>query len=170
VVFALWNGEEEGLLGAARYARSPVPARPIVANINLDMVGRAEDIPNGDPRLSGFRPTRAGDNANALHLIGYSMAPDLARIVDRANATVRLNLKREYDRGAQSLLRRSDHWAFLQRGIPAIYLTTGLHPDYHTPADDAERIDFAKLERIAQLAARAAWMTAEGDAPRLATR
>jgi hypothetical protein len=45
-----------------------------------------------------------------------------------------------------------------------------LHPDYHTPDDDTERIDFAKLERITELACRAAWMAADGDAPRFKAR
>ena len=47
-----------------------------------------------------------------------------------------------------------------------MFLTTGLHPDYHTPDDDTDRIDFAKLERITELAVAAAWMAADGDAPR----
>jgi hypothetical protein len=42
-----------------------------------------------------------------------------------------------------------------------------LHPDYHTPDDDVERLDFGKLERIARLAARAAWLAADGPAPRM---
>jgi hypothetical protein len=47
-----------------------------------------------------------------------------------------------------------------------VFLTTGLHPDYHTPDDDTGRIDFAKLERITELASRLAWMAADGDATR----
>ena len=53
--------------------------------------------------------------------------------------------------GAQNLVQRSDQWPFLAHGIPAVFLTTGLHPDYHTPQDDTDRIDFAKLERVARL-------------------
>jgi hypothetical protein len=37
------------------------------------------------------------------------------------------------------VVRRSDNWPFLQHGIPAVFLTTGLHPDYHTPDDDTAR-------------------------------
>lgn len=170
VIFALWNAEEQGSLGAEQFVATPVPARPIVAHINLDMVGRAEDVDPADPRLYGFRRTTAARNANVLHLLGYSYSPDLARIVDRANASVRLKIKKEYDRGAQNLLQRSDHWPFLKRGVPAIFLTTGLHSDYHTPADDPERIDFPKLERITELVGRAAWLAADGAAPRFRGR
>ena len=67
-------------------------------------------------------------------------------------------------------MRRSDHWPFLLHGVPAVFLTTGLHPDYHTPDDDTDRLDFGKLERIAELTARAAWMAADGDAPKMLPR
>jgi Peptidase family M28/PA domain len=171
VVFALWNGEEKGSLGAEYYAAAPVPARRVVANLNLDMVGREEDIPDpDDSRFQGFAKTSAAQNTNVVHLLGYSYSPDLAAIVERANDTVRLTIKEDYDRDSQGLLHRSDNWPFLEHGIPAVFLTTGLHPEYHTPDDDTERIDFAKLERIAELACRAAWMAADGDAPRLKTK
>ena len=167
VVFALWNGEEKGSLGAEFYVVHPQPARRIVANINLDMVGRDEDIPDpDDPRYHGFARTRAADNTNVVHLLGYSYAPDIARAADVANEPTHLVVKQDYDRDSQGLVRRSDNWPFLQHGIPAVFLTTGLHPDYHTPDDDTARIDFAKLERITEFAARLAWLTANGEAPR----
>jgi Zn-dependent M28 family amino/carboxypeptidase len=168
VVFALWNGEEKGELGAEFYAGAPVPARRVIANLNLDMVGREEEILDpDDPRFQGFARTSAGQNTNVVHLLGYSYSPDLAATVQQANDTIRLTIKEDYDRDAQGLLHRSDNWPFLEHGIPAVFFTTGLHPDYHTPEDDVDRIDFAKLERIAELACRAAWMTANGEAPRL---
>jgi peptidase M28-like protein len=172
VVFALWNGEEKGSLGAEYYAAAPLPARRrVVANLNLDMIGREEEIPDpADPRYQGFARTAAGQNTNVVHLLGYTYSPDLAAIVERANLPIRLTIKEDYDSGSQGLLHRSDNWPFLEHGIPAVFFTTGLHPDYHTPDDDTERIDFAKLERIAELACRAAWMTADGEAPRLKSK
>lgn len=167
VVFALWNGEEKGELGADYYVTHPVPSRRIAANVNLDMVGRNEDIPDpDDPRYRGFAKTHASENTNVVHLLGYSYAPDLARAADAANETIRLIIKQDYDRGSQDLVRRSDNWPFTQHGIPAVFLTTGLHPDYHTPDDDTERIDFAKLERITELASRLVWLAADGNTPR----
>ena len=167
IVFALWNGEEKGSLGAEYYADHPVPARRVVANVNLDMIGRDEDIPNpDDPRFRGFEKTAAAQNTNVVHLLGYTYSPDLARVAGIANETIHLTIKQDYDQDSQNLVRRSDNWPFLQRGVPAVFLTTGLHPDYHTPDDDTARIDFAKLERITELASRIAWMAADGDAPR----
>lgn len=167
ILFALWNGEEKGELGAEYYVAHPVPSRRIVANVNLDMIGRDEDIPDpDDPRYRGFARTRAAQNTNVIHLLGYSYAPDLARAADVANQAIHLTIKQDYDRESQNLVRRSDHWPFLQHGIPAVFLTTGLHPDYHTPDDDTERIDFAKLERITELASRLVWLAADGETPR----
>jgi Zn-dependent M28 family amino/carboxypeptidase len=167
-VFALWNGEEKGSLGAEAYVSSPVPARHIAANLNLDMIGRNEEIPDpDDPRYHGFPKMAASQNTNVVHLLGYSYSPDLAKIVNQANDTIRLTIKEDYDRDSQGLLHRSDNWPFLEHGVPAVFLTTGLHPDYHTPADDTDRLDFPKLERITELAGRAAWIAADGDAPRL---
>jgi Zn-dependent M28 family amino/carboxypeptidase len=168
VLFALWNGEEKGSLGAEAFVASPEPARRVVANLNLDMVGRHEEVPDpGDWRFSGFPKIDAASSANTLHVLGYSYAPGLAREVREANAAVGLTLKQDYDIGAQDLLHRSDQWPFLRRGIPAVFLTTGLHPDYHTPDDDVERIDFGKLEKVARLAARAAWIVATDKPPKM---
>jgi hypothetical protein len=167
VVFALWNGEEKGSLGAEYFADHPVPSRRVVANVNLDMIGREEEIPDpDDPRFRGFAKSAATENTNVVHLLGYSYAPELARLAATANEMTQLTIKQDYDRDAQNLVRRSDNWPFLQRGVPAVFLTTGLHPDYHTPDDDTGRIDFAKLERITELASRLAWMAADGEATR----
>jgi Zn-dependent M28 family amino/carboxypeptidase len=60
-------------------------------------------------------------------------------------------LRFRYDFGAEDLMRRSDQWSFLQKGIPAVFFFSGLHPDYHTPRDTAEKINYTKLEKVARL-------------------
>lgn len=171
VLFALWNGEEKGSLGAEAFVAAPQPRRRVVANLNLDMVGRHEEVPDPhDWRFQGLPKIDASSSGNTLHLLGYSYTPELAAMVRDANDAVGLTLLEDYDAGAQQLLQRSDQWAFLSRGIPALFLTTGLHPDYHTPADDTDRIDFGKLARISRLAARAAWIIADGPEPGLKQR
>ncbi len=171
VLFALWNGEEKGSLGAEAFVASPQPDRRIVANLNLDMVGRHEEIP--DPanwRYAGLPKVDPATSVNTLHVLGYSYSPDLAAQLRDANDGVGLALLEDYDNGAQDLLKRSDNWPFVSHGIPALFLTTGLHPEYHTPEDDTARIDFGKLARVARLAARAAWIVADGPAPALKKR
>lgn len=171
VVFALWNGEEKGSLGASAFVAAPQPARRIVAKLNLDMVGRNEEVPEAaDWRFAGMPKVAASASVNTLHVLGYSYSPDLAARLREANEAVGLTLKEDFDYGIHNLVQRSDHWPFLARGIPALFLTTGLHPDYHTPDDDAARIDFGKLTRVARLAARAAWIIADGAEPALKKR
>jgi hypothetical protein len=171
VLFALWNGEEKGSLGAEAFVASPQPARRVVANLNLDMVGRHEEVRDpGDWRFHGLPKIDAAATGNTLHVLGYSYTPELAAMVRDANDAVGLTLQEDYDNGELGLLQRSDQWAFLASGIPALFLTTGLHPDYHTPADDTDRIDFGKLTRVARLAARAAWIVADGPEPTLKKR
>jgi hypothetical protein len=165
VLFALWNGEEKGSLGAFAFVAAPQPARRVVANLNLDMVGRNEEVPDAaDWRFLGMPKVAASASVNTLHVLGYSYSPDLAADLREANEAVGLTLKEDYDYGIHNLVQRSDNWPFLSRGIPALFLTTGLHPDYHTPDDDTARIDFGKLTRIARLAARAAWIIADDAA------
>jgi hypothetical protein len=170
VLFAFWNGEEKGSLGAEAFVTAPEPNRQIVANLNLDMVGRHEDADPSDWRFAGFPKVEAAASANTLHVLGYSYTPDFAAKLRDANQAVGLTLLEAYDDGAQRLLERSDNWPFLSRGIPALFLTTGLHRDYHTPEDDTARIDFAKLTRVTKLAARAAWMVADGPGPTMKRR
>lgn len=164
IVFGIWNAEEEGLFGSRHFVAHPSPRGRPIANLNLDMVGRDEDVPDpSNPRFSGFAKTRARDNVNVLHLIGYSHSPDLTSVLRIANEAARFDLRTTYDTGSHNLVRRSDHWSFLEEGIPALFVTTGLHPDYHTPDDDADKINFEKLARVARLTFEAAWRL--GDAP-----
>jgi len=130
------------------------------------MVGRHEEVPDAvDWRFHGLPKIDPSATGNTLHVLGYTYAPELAAMLRDANDAVGLTLQEDYDEGAQGLLQRSDHWPFLAHGIPALFLTTGLHPDYHTPDDDTARIDFAKLTRVTRLAARAAWIVADGPEP-----
>ncbi len=46
--------------------------------------------------------------------------------------------------------------------MPAVWFHTGLHPDYHTPMDDPERIEYEKMTRIVRLVHRTSWRAANG--------
>jgi Zn-dependent M28 family amino/carboxypeptidase len=80
-------------------------------------------------------------------------SPQLAALVARQNRKVRLTLIDKFDReSSMRALFRCDHLPFLYKNVPAIWLFGGFHPGYHTPADTPDRIDYAKLEKITQLA------------------
>jgi hypothetical protein len=165
VLFAAWNSEERGLLGAWAFTERPtVPLDRVAAVLNMDMIGRSEEVPaGGGARFRGLDLQSAESNRNAVNVIGTTRSADLKAAVERANRDIRLELKFRYDNNVSNLMRRSDHWPFLQRGVPAVWLHTGLHPDYHTPYDRPEKIDYEKLERIARLVFQASWDLANAD-------
>jgi Zn-dependent M28 family amino/carboxypeptidase len=171
VLFAFWNSEERGLLGSWAYTEQPlVPLDRTVAVLNIDMVGRNEEVPaNGGSRFQGLPPQSARSNEDAVNVLGYSYAPELAEEVVRANASFRLDVRQRYDNVAATLLSRSDQWPFLLQGVPAVWFFSGLHTDYHTPADRPEKINYAKLTRIARLIHQTSWALAQqARRPRLA--
>ena len=159
VLFAAWNSEERGLLGAWAYTEQPLaPLASIVAVLNMDMVGRNEEVPvGGGGRFTGLEIQTAESNNNAVNVLGFTRAPDLSAAVDKANAGIGLELKKRYDNNPSNLVRRSDHWPFLQRGVPALGFGLGLHPDYHTVYDRPEKINYVKMEKIARLVHQASW-------------
>lgn len=159
VLFAAWNSEERGLLGAWAYTEAPLaPLSSIVAVLNMDMIGRNEEVEvGGGPRFNGLEVQTAESNANTLNMMGASRAPDVAKAMQAANAGIGLTLLPRYENNASNLVRRSDQWPFLQRGVPALGFMTGLHPDYHTVYDRPEKINYPKMEKIARLVYQASW-------------
>ena len=130
VVFALWSGEELGLLGSESWARRPtVPLERVAANLNLDMVGRAGD--------------------GVLTVLGAGTAAPLADWIDAAGGTAGLELR--VNRSGQGV-GGSDHQTFLKRAIPAVHLFSGIHADYHRPSDDVERFEADGAARVTELA------------------
>jgi hypothetical protein len=129
VVFALWSGEELGLLGSEHWARAPTVALDsLAANLNLDMVGRAE---SGKLAVLGAGSAR-------------EFAALLAGVGERAGLALEVSLSGQGVGG-------SDHQTFLKRGIPALHFFSGLHADYHRPSDDAERFEAGGAARVAAL-------------------
>ena len=165
ILLAAWNAEERGLLGAWAYTERPLmPLSATVAVINMDMIGRNEEVPeNGGRRFRGLDPQTAESNADAVNLIGYSYSGDLRVAADAANVETGLELRFRYDDSRSNLLRRSDHWPFLVRGVPALFVHTGLHPDYHTERDQPETLDYKKMSRVVQLVHELSWGLAQAD-------
>ncbi len=165
VLFAAWNSEERGLLGAWAYTEQPLaPLASIAAVLNMDMIGRNEEIQVGaGARFNGFDVQTAESNANTVNVMGFTRAPEVAAAMDQANASIGLQLLKRYDNNLSNLVRRSDQWPFLQRGVPALGFMTGLHPDYHTVYDRPEKINYVKMEKIARLIHQASWDLANAD-------
>ena len=190
ILFAQFNSEERGLLGAWAYTETPtVPLANIVAVLNMDMIGRNEEVPapappraaapgapaqqgrGGGGRFNGLEPQTAESNANALNILGSVRSPDLKKALDIANEGQKLEIRYRYDNNASQLMRRSDQWPFIQHGVPGVWVFTGLHPDYHTPQDRPERINYVKMEKVARLVYQTSWdLATAASRPKLMPR
>ena len=130
VIFALWSGEELGLLGSEYWAEHPTVALDkITANLNLDMVGRAG---NGK-----------------IQVLGVGTSPDFASWMKGAGEESGLDLV--VSTSGNSLGGSSDHQTFLKREIPALHLFSGLHADYHKPSDTADKFEADGAAKVATL-------------------
>ncbi len=143
VLFVWHIGEEKGLLGSSWFTDHPtVPIDSIVAQLNADMIGR-----NADTLLYVVGPLAAPNNQSKR----------LGAILDSVNAAfpTPFKLNREWDSAThpEHIYERSDHFNYARKGIPIVFVTTGLHDDYHKVSDEARKIDFAKLARVTRLMA-----------------
>src|SRR5439155_16592592 len=84
VLFAAWNSEERGLLGAWAYTEQPLaPLTTLAAVLNMDMIGRNEEVPvGGGARFNGLEVQTAESISNALNLVALSRVPDIKSIVE----------------------------------------------------------------------------------------
>ena len=166
ILFVVFAGEERGLLGSYWMAQHPLrPLATTRAMINFDMIGRDE---KPSPQTDGLIEIPA-DTSNRLNLVGAEYSPEYARIVaDSNNTGINLILDDRYDHdSALNVLFRSDQFPFLLRNVPALWWFTGFHPDYHHITDTAEKIDYAKMSKILQLAYLTTWRFAtDTDTPK----
>jgi hypothetical protein len=130
VLFVLWSGEELGLLGSEWWADHPtVPLENVAANLNLDMVGRAD--------------------SGKLQVLAAGTAEPFASWMSDAGAKCGLELV--VSTSGNMMGGSSDHATFLKRKIPALHLFSGLHSDYHKPSDDTVRFESAGAAKVTDL-------------------
>jgi len=133
IIFLTVSGEEKGLWGSAYFAEhSPVPVASIVADLNIDMIGR------------NWKDT--------IVVIGKEHS-DLGATLNRvATAHPELRMRPIDDLWPQeNFYFRSDHFNFARRGVPILFFFSGTHPDYHQPSDSPDKIDAEKEARIVRL-------------------
>jgi aminopeptidase-like protein len=119
-VFVAFTGEEMGLLGSKEFVnKPPVDLKKVNAMINMDMIGRL----NPETKTISIGGTGTSVQTDSLLKILEMDRPfKISHSTDGYGP--------------------SDHASFYSENIPVFYFTTGAHDDYHTPADDADKIDF----------------------------
>ena len=130
ILFVCFTGEEKGLLGSKAFAAEPpVPLDRIVANLNIEMIGRPESGKEGKAWITG---------------VEYS---DFAAIAAPALAAAGVEVV-EFAM-ARQLFMQSDNWSLAQKGVVAHSLSAGsLHRDYHRPSDEVEKLDIPHMTKI----------------------
>lgn len=124
LVFVAFGAEEMGLIGSKQFTgEPPVDLSKATAMINFDMVGRLDTA------------------SRALSIGGTQTSSESEEILTRLNTGFRLAFSGEG-------IGPSDHAPFYLRNIPVFFFSTGAHPDYHTPGDVAQKINFSGIQQI----------------------
>ncbi|HRV81376.1 MAG TPA: M20/M25/M40 family metallo-hydrolase [Planctomycetota bacterium] len=143
VLFLFACAEEQGILGTQYFVHSPpVAFERIVCNLNLEMLGRPDELVGGAGKLwlTGFERSSLGP---AFQAAGIDVVAD--------------------PRLEQNFFRRSDNIVFVQEGVVAQTLSSyNLHRDYHQVSDEIQFIDFDHLTACATAALEAARQLSDG--------
>jgi Zn-dependent M28 family amino/carboxypeptidase len=157
LLFVWHAGEERGLYGSRYFVDYPtVPLDKIVAQLNIDMIGRNRDDQKSE--------------ANTVYLVGSDrISSELHQLNREANQALQPPLKLDYELNdaadLEQIYYRSDHYSYAAKGIPIIFFMTGLHADYHANTDEVSKIEFPKMARIVQLVYETGWRVANVDHP-----
>jgi hypothetical protein len=133
LLFLTVSGEEKGLWGSRYFSEHPtVPLSQIVADINMDMIGR--------------------NWPDTIVAIGKEHS-DLGATLNRVNAShPELGMTAIDDIWPEEQFYfRSDHYNFARKGIPILFFFNGVHPDYHQVTDSPDKINGEKEARVLRL-------------------
>ena len=158
-ILLVWHtAEEQGLFGSEYFTEHPtVPRDSIVAQLNLDMIGRgtAADVRDGGPRY--------------LQVVGARrLSSELGALVETVNSSRPRPFALDYSYDAaghpEQIYCRSDHYMYARFGIPVAFFTTGDHVDYHYLTDEPRYLDYHKLADVSRFVHDVALRVANGDA------
>ena len=148
----VWHGaEERGLMGSRYFVENPtVKKANIVAVLNGDMIGRND--PDSAALLGSIEPHK-----NSTQLV------DMAMDANSELTKFKVDTSWDAEDHPEFWYYRSDHLPYARANIPSIFFTTLLHADYHTPADEADKIDIHKLAKMTQWMYATGWKVSEAS-------
>jgi len=130
MLFLTFGAEEMGLVGSKYFTEhSPVDLSKVQAMINLDMLGRLNDD-------------------RQLQVGGIGTSPVFRPLLDSLNREYHFSLKYSSEGYGPS-----DHASFYAEDVPVLFISTGAHPDYHTPADNLAGINLEGSGEVAMFVA-----------------
>lgn len=147
IVFIAFSGEEQGLWGSAFFTtQQPVISLPnTTAGLNIDMIGRRSSNRKND----------------YLYIVGddqlSSELKPISTLINEKYSKLELDYRYNHPRDPEMLFYRSDHYNFARKGVPVIFFTNGIHPDYHKPGDTPEKIDLELMQKRIQFIFLNAW-------------
>ena len=136
VLFVWHTGEEKGLLGSQYISQHlPVSRDSIVAQINIDMIGRGDsvDVTGGGPAYVGVVGARR---------LSSMLGATVDSIATSYRTPLALDYRLDADGHPENIYCRSDHYHYARLGIPVAFFFTGLHGDYHQVTDEPQYIDY----------------------------
>jgi len=167
ILFVWHVGEELGLFGSQYFSEHPtVPRDSIVAQLNVDMIGRgtADDVTGSTLQGGTIR-----GNPDYVQLIGSRrVSTQLGDWAEVENRDGRHGLAFDYALDAnghpQNIYCRSDHYMYARYDIPIIFFTTGGHADYHQVTDEPQYLDYPHFARVTRFISALGLRVANGDA------
>ena len=165
VVFALWTGEEQGILGSRYYVMNPVfPAAKTVGYVNMDMISRPHNEQTFAPTARMFNVPGGQDLMKKIRLANFVTAlitpgAGFEEIEKSVNQFVGLDV---FLREATPTAGGSDHSSFATVKVPYVnYYTAVRHGDYHQTGDSVEKVSGDLLEKVSRLAYLTTFMIAD---------
>jgi len=171
-ILFIWHaGEEKGLWGSEYFTKFPtVDLKNVIAQLNIDMIGRSKKAGYQAPCDINPRPGRKPCNAelsgeNEIYVIGSEMmSSELGSItkgVNNSYLNLTYNYKYDDPKDPNRFFFRSDHFNYAQKGIPIAFWFDGEHEDYHGVGDSPDKIDYAKMEKVTRTIFLTLWELAE---------
>jgi len=155
IVFALWTGEEEGLLGSRYYASNPIyPIDKTVGYLNYDMISRPYDAEMLARTMRAYNVPGAEEIVKKVRApwfvsVNLTEGTAFADIAREMNQYVGLDLAFRFNApGVGS--GGSDHASFAAVKVPFIYYMAAMTEDYHQPSDSVEKVSGELIAKISQ--------------------
>ena len=155
IVFVSTDAEEKKLVGSDYYVNNPViPISKTYCNVNFDMIGRIDSTHLVSKSLNNYIYCIYKDTTNQVFNDLY--------LNNLNEKYTQLILDERYEKEAESivpysLITRSDHYPFMKKGIPSIWLFSGFHDDYHQITDTPDKICYPELKKRVQFVLALVW-------------